>query len=219
MWHEPPVRVFLRATHFMAVFTGKLIVIEGIDGTGKSTQAQRLGAWLTTLGREVILSREPTNGPWGKKLRDSMTTGRLAPEDEMECFLNDRREHVRDLIAPSLAAGKIVILDRYYFSNMAYQGARGFDPQDIRRENEAFAPVPDLLLIMDLSVGAALARIGARGDIANEFEKRENLVRCREIFLSLQHEPFARLISSDASLDAVSQEIQSVTQAALFGAD
>jgi dTMP kinase len=186
---------------------GLFIAIEGIDGTGKSTHAKRLGEWFSSNGREVVLSREPTDGPWGKKLRDSAATGRLAPADELEYFLNDRRQHVAEIIAPARAAGKVVILDRYYFSTMAYQGARGFDPADIRRRNEQFAPVPDLLLILDLNVDAALTRIGSRGDTANEFEQRDNLQRCRDIFLSLQHEPFARVIDSNGSPDEVAARI------------
>jgi dTMP kinase len=182
---------------------GFFIVIEGIDGTGKSTQAARLGEWFRSKGREVVLSREPTAGPWGTKLRESAATGRLSAEDELEYFLKDRRQHVEEVIAPALAAGKVVILDRYYFSTMAYQGARGFDPAEIRRKNEAFAPVPDLLLILDLDVDLALERIGVRGDTANEFEKRDNLVRCREIFLSLRDEPFVRVIDSSGSQDQV----------------
>jgi dTMP kinase len=189
---------------------GLLIVLEGIDGTGKSTQTRRLGEWFISQGREVVLSREPTSGPWGRKLRETAATGRLSPEDELQYFLNDRRQHVEELITPSLAAGKVVILDRYYFSTMAYQGSRGFDPVEIRRKNEAFAPAPDLLLIMDLDVDTSLERIGARGDTANEFEKRENLERCREIFLSLKGEPFVRVIDSSGSLDDVSRRIHEV---------
>lgn len=192
---------------------GIFIVLDGIDGTGKSTQAARLGEWFARAGREVVLSREPTDGPWGRQLRESASLGRLSPEDELECFLHDRRQHVTEVIAPALAAGKVVILDRYYFSTMAYQGSRGFDPAEIRRRNEAFAPVPDLLLILDLEVDAALARIGARGDTANAFEKRENLQRCREIFLALADEPFARLIDSAGTLDEVSARIAAAAAA------
>ncbi len=193
---------------------GLFIVIEGIDGTGKSTQARRLGEWFVSQGREVVLSREPTDGPWGKKLRESAATGRLSPEHELQYFLNDRRQHVDELIAPSLAAGKVVILDRYYFSSMAYQGSRGFDPAEIRRLNEQFAPVPDLLLILDLDVDTAHDRIGHRGDSTNEFEKHESLTRCREIFLTLKHEPFVRVIDSNGSLDDVTARIrQAVTDA------
>lgn len=194
---------------------GLFIAIEGIDGTGKSTQAKRLGEWLASQGREVVLSREPTAGPWGTKVRESAATGRLSPEDELLYFLNDRRQHVEELIAPSLAAGKVVILDRYYFSTMAYQGARGFDPAEIRSKNETFAPVPDLLLIMDLDVDVALARIGSRGDTANEFEKRENLERCREIFLSLRDEPFVRVIDTVGTLDEVELRIREAVAASL----
>lgn len=187
---------------------GLFIVIEGIDGTGKSTQARRLGEWFTDQGREVVVSREPTGGPWGTKLRESASTGRLSPEEELEYFLNDRRQHVDELIAPSLAAGKVVILDRYFFSSMAYQGARGFDPLEIRRRNEEFAPLPDLLLILDLDVDTAHARIGVRGDTTNEFEQRENLTRCREIFLSLNDEPFVRVIDSNGTLENVAAKIR-----------
>jgi dTMP kinase len=193
---------------------GIFIVIEGIDGTGKSTQARRLAEWFTAQGREVLLSREPTDGPWGKQLRESAASGRLSPDDELEYFLKDRRQHVEELIKPAIAAGKVVILDRYYFSSMAYQGSRGFDVAEIRRRNEEFAPVPNLLLILDLDVDAAHQRIGVRGDTANEFEKRENLIRCREIFLSLANEPFSRVIPSAGTLDEVSLRIrETVTQA------
>jgi len=189
---------------------GFLIAIEGIDGTGKSTHVRRLGEWLAANGREVVLSREPTDGPWGKKLRESAASGRLSAADELEYFLNDRRQHVAETIAPALAAGKVVILDRYYFSTMAYQGARGFDPAAIRRRNEEFAPAPDLLVILDLDVDLAHDRIGCRGDTANAFEQRENLERCRAIFLSLKDEPFTRMIASDGSVDEVALRIREV---------
>ncbi|BCX48433.1 thymidylate kinase [Haloferula helveola] len=184
------------------------IVLEGIDGTGKSTQTRMLAEWLREQGREVVTSREPTDGPWGKKLRESASTGRLSPEDELEYFLKDRRQHVDELIRPSLDAGKVVILDRYYFSTMAYQGARGFDPAEIRRRNEEFAPVPDHLLILDLDVDSAIERIGGRGDTTNEFEKRDALQKCRDIFLSLTDEPFVHVIDTHGDLDEVQQQIQ-----------
>ncbi len=193
---------------------GLFIVLEGIDGTGKSTQARRLGDWFVSRGRDVVLSYEPTDGPWGKKLRESAATGRLSPEDELQYFLNDRRQHVEQKIAPALADGKVVILDRYYFSTMAYQGARGFAPAEIRHMNESFAPVPDLLLILDLDVDAAHQRIGHRGDSTNEFEKRESLEKCREIFLSLKDEPFARVIDSNGTLDEVTAKIQRIVEIA-----
>jgi dTMP kinase len=185
-----------------------LIVLEGIDGTGKSTQAGMLGDWLTAQGHEVVRSYEPTNGPWGKRLRESAATGRLSPEDELEYFLRDRQEHVNELIGPALEAGKYVILDRYYFSTMAYQSLRGFDPTEIRQRNEAFAPVPDHLLILDLDVDEALARVGSRGDVANEFEKRDALAKCREIYLSLRDENFAHVIPTAGTAEEVHARIR-----------
>lgn len=216
-WRVTTSRMNSRSTNDRtpAARCGRLVVIEGIDGTGKSTQARRLAEWLEKKGREVVLSREPTDGPWGRKLRESAASGRLSPEEELQYFLNDRRQHVEEKILPALAAGKVVILDRYYFSTMAYQGSRGFDPAEIRRLNESFAPVPDLLLILDLDVDHALARIGHRGDTANEFEQRDALQRCRDIFLSLRGEAFARIIDSTGTLDDVTGRIEAAVAPAL----
>jgi dTMP kinase len=189
---------------------GLFIVLEGIDGTGKSTQSRQLADWFREQGREVIASREPTDGPWGAKIRATAATGRLSPEEELDYFLRDRREHVEQLIAPALAEGKVVILDRYYFSTMAYQGSRGVDPVEIRRQNEAFAPVPDLLFILDLDVDIALSRIGGRGDTANEFEKHGSLTKCREIFLSLAGESFVHVIPSDEGPEVVQERLREI---------
>ena len=189
---------------------GLFIVLEGIDGTGKSTQAKQLAEWFREQGREVVASREPTDGPWGTKIRATAATGRLSPAEALDYFLRDRREHVEQLIAPALAAGKVVILDRYYFSTMAYQGSRGVDPEEIRRQNEVFAPVPDLLFILDVDVDTALTRIGGRGDTANEFEKHESLAKCREVFLSLAGEPFVHVIPTDEKPEAVQDRLRQI---------
>ena len=192
---------------------GYLIVIEGIDGTGKSTQATMLAEALRKSGREVVQSFEPTNGPWGKKLRDSATTGRLSIEDELEYFINDRREHVEQLIIPTIKSGGIVILDRYYFSTMAYQGARGIDPEVIRVKNETFAPQPDTLIILDLDVDIALQRIGVRDGQANEFEKRESLDFCRKLFLSLKDETYAYVIDANTEITEVNASVMAAVHA------
>ncbi|MET3145702.1 UNVERIFIED_ORG: hypothetical protein ABIB63_001500 [Xanthomonas axonopodis] len=126
-----------------------LIAIEGIDGAGKTTLARRLATTLEAAGARVVLSKEPTNGPWGTQLRQSAATGRLSAEQEAELLIRDRHEHVDTLIAPALARGDIVILDRYFPSMVAYQGAAGL-PLDELLERNAFAPRPDVLLQLDL---------------------------------------------------------------------
>ena len=197
-------------------YSGKLIVFEGIDGTGKSTQCRLLGNWLRQQGHRVTLSREPTDGPYGTRLRESASSGRLSPEEELQLFLQDRREHVETLIEPALKAGEIVILDRYYFSTMAYQGVRGFDPTEIRRVNEEFAPQPDLLLLLDLPVDIALTRIGVRDGEANEFEQREALQKCDAIFKSLVGEPFTGVIDATQPPEEVHASIVEVVEAKIW---
>jgi len=167
-------------------FPGYLVVIEGIDGAGKSTQAHHVQAALTRRSLSAILTKEPTTGQWGRILRDSANTGRLSLEEEIETFIKDRKEHVDSMILPELKSGKIVISDRYYFSNMAYQGARGADPLEIMARNEAFAPEPDLLVFLDIDPKAGLDRVRTRGDRVTHFEKSGPLRKAREIFLSIK---------------------------------
>lgn len=191
-----------------------LLVLEGIDGTGKSTQSKLLAEALRERGMRVITSREPTDGPYGTRLRNSATTGRLSPEEELQLFLQDRAEHVETLINPALEAGEVVILDRYYFSSMAYQGIRGFDPAEIRRANEEFAPPPDLLLLLDLPVETALQRIGVRDGEANEFEQRSSLETCSEVFHSIKDD-FVRVIDASQSIEDIHRDILAVVLKAL----
>jgi dTMP kinase len=176
---------------------GFLLVLEGIDGMGKSTVARRLVDHCNELGRPAIFSREPTDGPWGRKLRESARTGRLDLAEELELFLADRAEHVTQVIQPALDAGKVVILDRYYLSTAAYQGARGADPEKILEQNEKFAPPPDLVLLLDADPAAGLARVQRRGDVPDEFEHANALAEVRRIFLAIARPWIVRI---DAAL-------------------
>jgi dTMP kinase len=179
-------------------FPGFLIAIEGIDGAGKTTRAKILQERLTKHGLRAVYTREPTTGKWGKMLRDSAETGRLSLDEELELFLRDRREHVNEFLLPHLRDGFVVIVDRYYFSTAAYQGARGLDPEELLRQNEEFAPEPDLLVLLDLEVETGLGRVQKRGDRANHFEQTDALRRAREIFLSIKR-PY--LLKIDARKD------------------
>ena len=156
---------------------GRFIVLEGIDGAGKSEQRGRLVAWLRTRDREVVETSEPTDGAWGRRVRDFLA-GRLeaTPDEVLGFFAADRREHVDSLVLPALERGAIVVSDRYVYSSLAYQAAHGADRASLRARLEVDRlPVPDLALWLRLPVAEALARLAdARAD---RFESAEFLAR------------------------------------------
>lgn len=164
---------------------GTLIALEGIDGSGKSTQAHRLRAVLGERGVDAVVFREPGDSTFGDQLRRQFRDGRtVTPSEEAELFIADRRIDVRDNIVPALAAGRVVIMDRYYFSTMAYQGAVGLDVDELRRVNESFAPRPHLTLILDLPAETSARRIAAGRVRPDSYEDVEYLTRVRALFLS-----------------------------------
>lgn len=176
---------------------GVLVAFEGIDGSGKTTQASMLEDWAESFDVDVVRTKEPTAGPWGARIRNSKFHSRMKPAEELECFINDRREHVAQVIAPALARGALVIVDRYYYSTVAYQGARGLNPQDLLRINRTFAPVPDLVFLLDIDPASGLERIHTRGAGQDLFETLPELTRAREVFRSL---PDAHIVTVDATL-------------------
>lgn len=186
---------------------GLLIIFEGIDGTGKSTQLQLLADHLNAAGYSTITTREPTNGTYGKKIRQLyINRDGVSKEEELQLFIDDRKEHVAKLLSPSLQEGKIVLCDRYYLSTAAYQGAVGFDPLEIIRMNN-FAPTPDIAFLFQLSPDLSIERItSGRGDILNDFEQKESLEKVRTIFNSLEL-PFIKNIDASLSIDSVHQQI------------
>jgi dTMP kinase len=143
--------------------SGLFVVLEGIDGSGKSTQARRIADWLVARGERVVLTREPTDGEWGRRYR-RWARGELdaKPDEVLDYFVRDRHEHVRERIAPALAGGAVVVCDRYVASTRAYQSADGIDRERLaaRLDAERF-PEPDLVLWLRLPVATALARLGA----------------------------------------------------------
>ncbi|MCX7718607.1 MAG: dTMP kinase [Candidatus Sumerlaeaceae bacterium] len=197
---------------------GRLIAFEGIDGAGKTTQARRAVEALQQEGYDAVLLREPTDGPHGRRLREIMVAGRdqVDPMEELRLFLDDRRDDVERNIRPALDRGAIVCIDRYYISSIAYQGALGIDPVFIRRENESFAPVPDLILYFRLPVQQGLGRIAAsRTTGQNLFERADYQERVRAIFESLD---FDCLVPVDASAtpDEVHEQVMRAIRGVLY---
>lgn len=186
-----------------------IIAFEGIDGAGKSTQIRQLSIWLKNRGHDSLVTCEPTHQGYGKRIREA--NPRLSPLEEREAFVLDRREHVETVILPALRSGKVVLCDRYYYSSMAYQGTRlssyyGFFDEaaidgmfeEIRKENEAFAPCADMLIIFDMSVEEALKRISQNRVCVDSFETRENLMQVRASFSRVE-----RLIRATGKTDVV----------------
>lgn len=186
---------------------GRLIVFEGTDGTGKSTQLKLLHGRLAKQGYPVIATREPTDGTYGREIRRLyIDRQRYSREEELELFIADRREHVRDVLEPALNEGKIILCDRYYLSTAAYQGALGLDPEEILARN-AFAPEPDLVLLFQAPLPVSIARItDSRGDALNGFEQREALEKVAAIFAAI-HRPYIRRIDAAGSIEEVGLQV------------
>jgi dTMP kinase len=202
---------------------GRFITLEGGEGSGKSTQARRVRDWLQSLGREVVLTREPGGTPLAEAVRQLVLQRwdeGVSPATELLLMFAARAAHVHALIEPSLARGLDVVCDRFTDSSYAYQGARGLEPRHLEALEALAVPrlVPDLTLVLDLPVEQGLQRAQSRGD-NNRFED-EALVyqrRVREIFLlrAAQHPERCVVVDASAGLDEVSASIASVLGARL----
>jgi len=183
-----------------------LINLEGIDGCGKSTQTQLLKKKLEEKGEAVIILKEPTKEPHGQKLWDVLHGKRKATNEEiLEFFILDRKQHVDEKIQPALDNGTVVLMDRYYYSSMAYQVAGDLDVEYIRNKHD-FAPNPDIVLIFDLPVSTALERVHGHSK-ADEFEKEEHLEKVRTAYLNLESDPLVRIVDSVRTPEEIFEEV------------
>ena len=198
----------------MKLDRGYLIVFEGIDGTGKSTHCKLLEQYLLDQNIDVVRLFEPTKGVWGQKIRKILTEGRkgISPVDELELFIKDRKDDVDRNIMPALSQNKVVLIDRYYFSTAAYQGALGLDPVNICKSNEAFAPKPDLVLLFFSSPEECLNRIEQSREGFSSFEKLDYLKKVQKIFDSFTNPEIKRIDSSLSKDEVHSNVVREITQ-------
>ena len=190
---------------------GKLITLEGIDGTGKSSIAKMLG----TKFPDAVFTREPTWSWIGEAVKKSIESD-ADPLAELFLFVADHAEHISKVIRPALAEGKLVISDRYSDSRYAYQGATLSNRFDdamgwVQGIHKGWTIVPDLTILFTIDPAVAVARCGVRGE-HTKFEKIEFLRSVQENFLKLAKEEPLRfvIIDADASLEAIGSEVESV---------
>lgn len=191
----------------MKLKKGILIVFEGIDGSGKSTQALNLKQRLEEKMIDVVCFREPSQSRWGREIKlKAALPDSLTPEEELTLFQKDRAENVEKNLKPALAERKIVILDRYYYSTVAYQGAKGIEKERIRRMNERFVVEPDLVFVLDVEAGKGLQRISERKNKDLLFERQDYLEEVRKNFLALSGDNIVH-IDGDESEEKISDDI------------
>lgn len=190
---------------------GKLIVIEGIDGSGKSTCAKNLAEKLNSINIKTIYTFEPTHSHYGAKLRDGMLSEDLDAEAELLLFVKDRKEHIEYMIKPALEEGYFIILDRYFYSSIAYQGAKGIDINRIINMHKGFIIKPDIVFIFHLPIDIALNRIISKRGIADRFENETYLKKVDKIFHSF-NEPFIYHIDTDKDIKIINDELFNILE-------
>lgn len=190
----------------MTGLPGVWITLEGGDGSGKTTQADRLESWLRGTGRTVVRTREPGGSEVGQLIRDIVLhhRGDIAPRAEALLYAADRAHHIATVVRPALQRGDVVIQDRYLDSSVAYQGAgRVLDAAEVRALSmwAAEGALPDVTVLLDLDPRAARARLDSADKPFDrlEAEKDDFHQRVRDAFLALAAADADRFLVVDAS--------------------
>ena len=194
---------------------GKLITLEGIDGAGKSTHIGTVADFLRTRGKDVVLTREPGGTPLGEKLRVVLLSEKLNIDTETRLMFAARREHIAQVIAPALAAGRWVISDRFTDATYAYQGAGGGMAKDRIAALEAWVNAglePDLTLVFDVPVEVALGRLPKSGKDRFESENRAYFDRVRAGYLerAQTESPRMRVVDARRTIPEVKKEVEDI---------
>ena len=192
---------------------GKLIAFEGIDTSGKSTQARRLAKRLIDAGHSVVSTGEPGGTPIGNSVRSILLSRQhesLLPFSELLLFIVSRAQNTHEVIVPALRAGKTVVASRYRMSSVAYQGyGRGIDPDLIRKLNEiaACSLHPDVTFLIDLPAEVAVQRKTTEQDRI-EVESLEFHRRVRQGFLELaEADPNAVVIDGNRAAEEIAEDV------------
>jgi dTMP kinase len=204
---------------------GVFITFEGVEGSGKTTQARSLAAYLEGRGRPVRLTREPDGTDLGVAVRawlEAAAAG-AAPLAEMFLFLAARQQHVAEVIRPALDRGEVVISDRYVDATVAYQGwGRGVDPQTIQELNliATGGVLPDLTLVLDLPPAAGICRIAGRPHDSFERLGLDFHERVRQGYLEIARADKARVVvvAGDRSEAEVRDAVRTLVADRLRGA-
>ena len=187
---------------------GLFIVFEGIDGSGKSTQARKLSEYFQKNNIPVLLTNEPSNSDVGSQIRKYISTENISQEELAGMFIDDRKLHLEKVIVPALKEGKHVVCDRYLYSNIAYQGASGLSIDSLKEQNKAFLK-PDHLFFFQINVALALQRVQKRNETHSIFEKKKFLEKVSEIYSQLHgEEGNSTLIDAERSVDDICREIR-----------
>ncbi len=196
-----------------------LITFEGIEGSGKSTQANLLKDFLSEKGYKVTLTREPGWGQLGNLIRTIILEERdlvLAPMAELFLFCADRAQHVKDFIEPRLKDGEIVICDRFYDSTIVYQGyGRKLDMRLVNKAAKASAldTAPDLTFLLNLPVREGLARLKERGSITKMDEEPlefHEMIRQGYMLVARREPERIKNINADRDIPIIEAEIRSL---------
>lgn len=194
---------------------GRFIVIEGIDGSGKSTLAARLSEDLASIGRKVLRTREPGGTPISEKIRALLLDAKnseMVPLTEFFLYMASRAQLVDEVIRPALAAGQIVICDRYYYSTAAYQGAAGNVGIDaVLNVSEKLAKFqkPDLALLLDLPPKTARSRQGIRDDrVESKGVAYQERVRRGFLVIARRERRRFRVFDAAQPADALYEEVR-----------
>lgn len=167
-------------------YPGKFIVIEGLDGSGKSAQVDLLMDFLIKQGKDAILTKEPTGeSDSGRKIRRALRKEIvIEPLELQKLYVQDRKEHLENKVTPALKNEKFVVSSRYAFSTFAYGYSDGLDVDLLIKMNEKFL-LPDLTIMVDVSPKSCVERIESRGEPIELFEKLEKLEKVNKIYKKL----------------------------------